>query len=641
MMASLVLNRMIIVKGIHRLYDESFHVGVNIIHGDNGAGKSTLADFIFFGLGGDLREWKPHASLADYVLLEVKAQKSILTLRRDVSSDPRRPMQLIFEPMERALQAGPTDWQALPYLRPEGRGGMSFSQLLFRAMGIPEAISDGSSNITMHQVLRLIYADQMTPIQRIFRAENFDTWQTRQAVGELMCGVGGYDLYDAEIQARELSREHSEISLQLRNLMSVAASYGDRILPEFVQTSISGLLDERKRLLTDLTVLLERDEVPKQQMDEAVARRREIQREYGQARKQVSQLEDRIETLKYEIEDAQHFLDHLSKSLEDFDDAHSTFSSLGHVRFEFCPACFAPTTEAIDAKWCHLCGEKTEKEPDDTKVLAVRLDLEMQLRESTQLQHERVTELETLSASLRTARSGARKAATSYELVRGGSPSGREAAVAELSRKVGFLDSEIEVLHRRLALAEQITRLSDQKENLNGRLTKLKDTIAAIIAGQSRRKMAAYTRISNITKHLLENDLPEQSDFGTIETFTFDFAGDWMAINDDKNRSGSASGIVLLKNSFHLGLLLASVQDAEFFLPRWMLFDNIEDKGMVQERSWHFQRLMISEAEASKLEKQIIFTTSKIAPELAKSKYVVGRKYTKARPVLEFSPPTG
>ena len=39
MTASLTVNRMIIVKGTHRLYDEQFHSGVNIIHGDNGSGK--------------------------------------------------------------------------------------------------------------------------------------------------------------------------------------------------------------------------------------------------------------------------------------------------------------------------------------------------------------------------------------------------------------------------------------------------------------------------------------------------------------------------------------------------------------------------------------------------------------------------
>ena len=67
-----------------------------------------------------------------------------------------------------------------------------------------------------------------------------------------------------------------------------------------------------------------------------------------------------------------------------------------------------------------------------------------------------------------------------------------------------------------------------------------------------------------------------------------------------------------------------------------MLFDNIEDKGMVAERSWNFQRLIIQETAKSKSNHQIIFTTSKIAQELAESGYVVGRKYTRKHPSLEF-----
>ena len=290
---------------------------------------------------------------------------SILTLRRDVSPDGSRPMQIIFEPLDKALSSGPVGWQTLPYRRPDA--GMSFSQLLFRAIGVPEAISDGSSNITMHQVLRLLYVDQMTPVQRIFRAENFDTWQTRQAVGDLMCGIGGYDLYDSQIRIRELSRTHDEVSTRLRNLMSVAASYGDQILPEHIQAAIAKLSGDRDRLLVDLKILLNTEETPNQQMDDAAILRKEIQREYAQARKQVMEFEDRIETLRYEIEDAEQFLVHLQKSLDDFNDAHVTFSSLGHVRFEFCPVCFAPTKAASDDHHCHLCGAETIEEHDDSK----------------------------------------------------------------------------------------------------------------------------------------------------------------------------------------------------------------------------------------------------------------------------------
>jgi len=102
----------------------------------------------------------------------------------------------------------------------------------------------------------------------------------------------------------------------------------------------------------------------------------------------------------------------------------------------------------------------------------------------------------------------------------------------------------------------------------------------------------------------------------------------------DKNRAGSASGMVVLKNSFAAGMLFASLHDAAFNLPRWMLLDDIEDKGMVEERSWNFQRMLIKRSSSAKVDHQVIFTTSKIAPELAESRYVVGRRYTRDAPSL-------
>lgn len=42
-------------------YDESFHLGVNIIRGHNSSGKSTIIRFIFFVLGGCYSEFTPEA----------------------------------------------------------------------------------------------------------------------------------------------------------------------------------------------------------------------------------------------------------------------------------------------------------------------------------------------------------------------------------------------------------------------------------------------------------------------------------------------------------------------------------------------------------------------------------------------------
>src|SRR3546814_7379173 len=107
--------------------------------------------------------------------------------------------------------------------------------------------------------------------------------------------------------------------------------------------------------------------------------------------------------------------------------------------------------------------------------------------------------------------------------------------------------------------------------------------------------------MSNRTKAVLDKDLQEHSDFGEVANVSFEFSGDWIAINGDKNRAGSASGMVILKNSFSAGMLDAALLDQRFNLPRWMLLDNVEDKVMVEERSWNFQRLLAAMYEAARV----------------------------------------
>ncbi|RWQ61436.1 AAA family ATPase [Mesorhizobium sp.] len=635
MTARLKLNRLSVHRAKHVLYDEIFHDGVNIIHGDNGSGKSTIADFIYFALGGDLREWRKEAALAHYVLAEITAGEAVLTLRRDVSDTANRPMQIYFGSYENALGADLRTWETFPYRRPDS--GYSFSQVLFNAIGIPEAISDGVSNITMHQLLRVLYSDQLTPIQRIFRVESFDTWQTRQAVGDLLCGLGGYDLYALQLFLRDLDKAFTEVALRLKSLIAVASSYGDRVLIEHVSGALTKTIAQRDQLQAKLLELLQRadEAVSSSEADQLVKRQR---RDLANARSAVARLSDKIETLEYELTDAEQFIDHLRAAVDEFDDASTTFFALGAVRFEFCPSCFAPlaVAHAHDDENCHLCGSPTAAGRDETRALAVRLDLQMQINESLQIQDERDRQLAELKSQLRAANSALKAAIAASELGRSSAASKFETIVADTSRQIGYLDREIEQLQQREALAKEIALLSDEKSLLNARISEMKDRIQSTETSQRRRKGIAYTAISEIMKRLLARDLAQHSDFGTVESVTFSFAEDWIAINGDKNRVGSASGMVVLKNSFLLGLFMASLADKEFNSPRFMLMDNIEDKGMVQERSWNFQRLIVEASKAASVQNQIIFSTSKIAPELADTPLVVGGKYTKENRTLRI-----
>lgn len=629
------INRLSVHRNRNVLYDQSFHSGVNIIHGSNGSGKSTIADFIYFVLGGDLKEWRKEAALATYVLAEITAGQSILTIKREVSDSGGRPMDIYFGPYEDALKADLRVWEKFSYRRPDN--GYSFSQVLFKAMGIPESISDGLSNITMHQILRVLYSDQLTPIQRIFRVEPFDTWQTRQAVGDLLCGLGGYDLYSLQIFLRDREKEYAEVSTRLKSLIAVASSQGERVLVEQVSAALSDANRQRDELQSQLNNLLERaDEAySSSEADQLVKRQR---RDLASAKAEFANLTDQLEALEFEISDADQFIEHLHSAIDEFDDAASTFFALGIVRFEFCPSCFAPliSPHQHDQKSCPLCGADAKEGQDESRALAVKLDLQMQIDESHGLQEARIEELGRLKTALRSASSKLRSAVAASELGRRGASSKYENVLADVSRQIGFLESEIGQLEQRVALSQEIATLSAEKARLNERISEMKDRISATQTAQQRRKSIAYTSISETMKQIIDDDLKEHSDFGEVNSITFDFADDWIAINGDKNRVGSASGMVVLKNSFLLSLFISSLNDDKFNLPRFMLMDNIEDKGMVQERSWNFQRIIVAASERSKVDHQIIFSTSKIAPKYAGSDLVVGGMYTQDRQSLNI-----
>jgi hypothetical protein len=99
----------------------------------------------------------------------------------------------------------------------------------------------------------------------------------------------------------------------------------------------------------------------------------------------------------------------------------------------------------------------------------------------------------------------------------------------------------------------------------------------------------------------------------------------------------SASSRTVIKNAFHLAILFASCLDARMKYPRFLLLDNIEDKGMTPQRSHNFQRLILEHSKKAEAEHQIIFTTSMPAPDLDDPKYTVGSRYTETNMSLKLS----
>lgn len=624
---TLALNRLVVFGRGKTMYDQAFHLGVNIIRGMNSSGKSTIADFIFYALGGEGIKWKPEALMADFVVAEVLLNGVPVTLRRPVSAEQSRPMSIFWGPASAALATSDSGWQQYPYARRTDL--QSFSQVLFDALKLPQVKGSLASSLTMHQLLRLIYSDQMTAPGKLFRHEEFDKKLTRDAVGSYLCGFFDEKLYDAEIELRSSQDTLAQVVGELRQIVSFLGS--EELLPTFFEekvrsaeleiSSLYGRIKEGR----DGKLMANRDK----STAELLARGQEQFEAVGRL---VLKLKTEIESLEFEIADSDAYLAAIDAQLQALDDSLLSRKSLGSIAFVTCPSCgelLAPQSEAH----CHLCKAPQRGKDPDAAFLRMQQELRLQLAESRSLQEDRKSTLVAKRAELKVAQ-GNRRSLESNLRDLSATVDSDDSRVQQLYRDVGYREREIEELRKKEKLAKSLAQLRAQRDEVQKRIQRLSDEIHDRRSGEASRRAKSKSLVSQIVAKLLRQDLDREGVFEKATHVDFSFEDDSIVV--DGRDAFSASSLVVLKNSFNLALLAASTSESYIRFPRFVLFDNIEDKGMEQERSQNFQRMIVALSRASTVEHQIVFTTSMIAPDLDVSELVVGEFYTKASKTLRL-----
>ena len=621
---TLWVQRMVVIKSGTAVYDETFHLGVNIIRGENSTGKSTLADLIFYGLGGDVTRWKDEAGSCDEVYVQVSLDGLPVTLRRGIAAEGQQPMWIFIGDFDAASSSTTTGWQKYPYRRYGDKE--SFTQVLFRMLNMPEVPGDAGANITMHQLLRLMYVDQMTPVDRIFRFEANDSAIRRQAVGDLMCGVLDVRIYPAQLELRDLEKQFDVAERQLSGLYRVLDNVENSPTVGLINASIANLGKERAEVLATIESL-------KQKRFDAPSGVRRGEQLINQLKERIDKVNRDIATLSTDvsqtelaIEDAAMLIAEIERNLTQLRSGQAATDVLGPISFSFCPSCYSPVMTSVDAHVCSLCKSSIDPTADRARFARMRNELELQLKESQKLQVER-TERFTKSRSLLRGMASVRDQLTSeyLSLVRN-YISDADVEIDRLTVRLGYIDRELIDLERQRKLAEQLEGLSAEKSSLNTRISDLRDKIKVWSESKERRELTAYGLVQRKTAELLGKDLQSEEEFTKDTQVYFNFAEDRISI---AGKSGfSASSLTVIRNTFHLALLWASVMDAEFKYPRFILLDNVEDKGMTQARSHNFQKIIVEMSEALTADHQIIFTTSMINPTLELEHLVVGNHYT-------------
>jgi len=618
-----------VLKAGRAVYDEQFHLGVNIIHGENGSGKSTIADFIFFALGGEHTEWRQEASTCDFTLAEVCINGASVTLRREISATGQRPMAIFWGNLDDAQSSSIDAWTTYPFRSSANKE--SFSQILFRSLGLPEVLrEDLSSRITMHQVLRLIYVDQKTQYDKLFRDDDFDAVVTRSAVGDLLIGTYDAELYKLQLEIRKIKNDIAELKAELKGIGAVLRDTEETFTVSMLCEAMESARDQREEILEQLSAQDARTN--EDIADSLTTKVNAVAAALVQAKQDVSELSSNLEKVDFDLADSDNFLDAMRRRLEALDDSEQTRTLLGSASFSFCPVCLAPVDDEPEGS-CALCRQPIG-DHGGANLLRLRNELSMQIKESRKLQEERRRRRLTLVERLSEASLRRDQRQRDLDELTAGPTSSAEAERAALHRRAGYLDREIEDFSRKIRLAAAVEELETAKAEKMVLLERFEDKITDRRQTQQSRRDTAMRKISQLTTALLNRDLPREVAFQSAEELSFDFGHDTLTV--DGRANFAASSMVYLKNAFHVALLQASLELDFFRYPRFALVDNVEDKGMEPARSHNFQSLIVEISDAAVVEHQIIMTTSMLNPALDSDTWVIGPRYTHEYRALQF-----
>lgn len=618
---TILVNRLVVMKGGRTVMDISFHAGLNIITGENSSGKTTAIRFIAYALGSEGISFNQVAQLCEEIYLEVTANDAVVTLRRGVSTQLMRPLSIFWGTMQSALDAGASLWQQFPFKRSEMKE--SFSQVLFRLLDMPELRGEGGSNITMHQLMRLIYSDQETPSCDLFRFDRFDRGITRAAVGDYLLGIDSTELYDLKLLESAADKDASAIRVSIRTIYSTFGNSGTNISLEFLNNQIQTLGSE----ILFLQSRLENIDSGAASKTSSSKEDNELRAKLTDAHMALSKLKEKKVDLETEIADSELFLRELEERMFSLEESAAAESYLGTAVFSFCPSCFTKLQPPeVNQSSCALCKSDVAADSARSQLARMKNELALQLRESGIIRVQQLEELDKIVLEIPSAQSRLKSLEAEFKRNQAHWRSPDHILMQSISKAIGAKEQEIKNALELKKLADLLGRLTDKLGEIEAKQEWIKGRIKAVTREQEGRRNSAYLSVANNLKAILKDDLSRQAEFERADSINIDFGANQLSI--DGQREFSASSMVFLRHGFHLALLLSSLELPYFRYPRLLILDGVEDGGMEVERSYNFQKIIARRSGQSKVVHQIIMTTMSVCPELDTSEYIVGRKFT-------------
>lgn len=625
----LMVRRFVVRSGSKFVYDQVFKLGLNIIRGNNTTGKSTIVDLMYFALGAELTEWTTEQEKCDETLIEVRLNYQTYCLKREITQTGKSAMYIYEGELNDALK-DVSKWYRYPNVRSDST--QSYSQKLFELLSLPSHKTDDSKNLTIHQMLRLMYVDQLSETTKLLKEEKrFDNASTRRAIGEYLLGIDNLDAHNIRQELIEANSRFDKANAELKAIYRFIGSTNAILREEQINSEISGIEAEMSTLHEKKELIRAQD--VEELSEDVRVRVKEISIEIDKASNEIKDLQEEKEQLNNEIVDTSLFLHSLDQRLDALEQSKLTNSEMGELIFKYCPACLTPIASHESSDNCGLCKEDLSATHRHYAYIQMSNEIHFQKKESEQLleiYRNRISEINSKMPIITRDISFLKREYKDFV----SSTNDAEAMLSEIDSSIGYKRGIITSLEERRAMIGEVEKLVTIKQEAQSDITSLEEKLEQIEALSKGRVDEVYSNIETIATELLHMDGGYEEVFEHVEDILFDFSRDKMAVNG--RSKFSASSMVVMKNTIRIAIYLHCINDESSRLPRFMLLDNIEDKGMTESRSQNFQRQLVSMCDEMTTDYQLIFTTSMIDPDLDKSDYVVGPFYRKGEHTLNL-----
>ena len=643
MQNNLFLRRLIIVtdKGEYA-YNQEFTRGVNIIRGQNSSGKSTIIRFIFYALGGCYSDFVPEALKCQFVLAEVEANghfmllKRYLERQRDGRVNARSPMYIYFGSIadyQEDKRSRAVKWQKFGFaMSPDTR---SFSNVLFEVMGLPEIKAD--SNITMYQILRLIYLDQESPLSSLFFFDPWDREITRETVASLLMGLYDENHSQAKLDLIAINKRIDELTQNIK--------FARKNLPSTTNISsmyIKEMIEAKKQEIIKVQAKIKelRDEALNQ--EQGILNPEFTKLEYERLQLKVQSLRERcvdldesIAHLKADIDDSTFFIRSLEKKMQAVERSMATREYFDNLHLEYCPECLTKIDDNVEEGHCRLCKAPVDNSKGKSQAQRIKLELSFQLRESQMVKTRNQERLKKKEAERTALQRDLDLAQQQYDYAVRNVRSTRDEEIDKYISDKGYMEGEVVQFMTMLERAEEYEALIKEKNKLEAKAGELKGYIDDRERKLTNQKTIIERAIKANGLYLLRNDQDRQAEFRAANDFSVDF-GQNITYLTDRHIKLSASSAFYLKMTARFAFFLSSLQVDGMLYPRLLLSDNMEDKGMEDSRTHNFQNILVKRLqEIGNPDYQVIFATSMIAPELERKEYTRGEFYTQTNKSLK------